>query len=202
MENNKVVYRHIRNDTNKVFYVGMGNIKRASVRAKRTNHWTNIVNKAGYTIDIVAKNLSIDDANELEIFMIDEYGIDNLCNVTLGGGGGKGTKYWLGKHHSDETKLKCSEANKNNSYHLGHKNTESIKKNMSEIKKGTRHSQVTKDKISSNSTVANKVIDKSTGITYTSVRKGAEALCRNYSTIEAQMNGRKNRQEYNTLFYI
>tara|TARA_R110000764_G_scaffold110173_2_gene196536 strand:- start:784 stop:1278 length:495 start_codon:yes stop_codon:yes gene_type:complete len=80
----KVVYTHRRNDTNKVFYIGMGSPKRPYDK-KRSSQWNNIVNKAGYTIEVVANSLNADDALELEAFMIEEYGIETLCNHTTGG---------------------------------------------------------------------------------------------------------------------
>ena len=66
---NKVVYRHIRNDTNNVFYIGIGNEKRPYRKDGRNKHWNNIVNKTDYSIEILCKNISVSDAKELEIFL-------------------------------------------------------------------------------------------------------------------------------------
>ena len=73
---NKVcVYRHRRLDTNKIFYIGIGSIKRSRDKGKRRNqHWNRIVNKTEYKVEIVATNLYKEDAKELEIFMIKLYG--------------------------------------------------------------------------------------------------------------------------------
>lgn len=89
---NKVVYLHRRNDNNSIFYVGMGNSSRVKDKGHRNDYWNNIVNKFGYYTDVVAKDLSVDDAYELEMFLISELGRKdlkkgNLVNMTDGGDG-------------------------------------------------------------------------------------------------------------------
>lgn len=49
---NICVYQHIRLDTNEVFYIGIGNIKRPYIISNRNIHWKNIVNKVGYKWNI------------------------------------------------------------------------------------------------------------------------------------------------------
>lgn len=88
----KVVYLHRRNDDNSVFYVGMGSRKRAFDKCSRNYYWKNIVKKHGYTCEIVAKDLSVEDAYELEMFLISELGRKDLnkgrlVNLTNGGDG-------------------------------------------------------------------------------------------------------------------
>ena len=58
----------------------------------------------------------------------------------------KGNKYFFGKHHSEETKLKIGEASKGNKNMLGKHHTEETKRKMSEAKKNM--SEETKRKIS------------------------------------------------------
>lgn len=100
-----IVYRHIRKDNNKVFYVGLGSFKqRATSKTGRTRHWRSIVAKAGYTVEIVAENLSRKEAVDLECLLIKEYG-DQLCNVTKGGDVG-----CLGYKHSEEAKKRIGKA--------------------------------------------------------------------------------------------
>lgn len=89
---NKVVYLHRRNDNNNIFYVGMGNLKRSKDKYHRNNYWNNLANKYGYYTEIVARNLSVQDAYELESFLIQEIGrkdlgLGNLVNMTDGGDG-------------------------------------------------------------------------------------------------------------------
>ena len=192
---NKVVYRHIRNDTNEVFYIGMGSLKRASVSYSRSKHWHSIVKKEGRTVEVLACDLSIDEANELEMFLISEYGYKNLCNQTLGGGGQRGTKHWLGKRHSNETKEKCKLIN------LGRKRSEETKQKIRKANLGKTLSEETKKKISESSTESKKVIDTSNGNVYSSIKDGAIAIGRNPTTIRQQLSGRKKIQTYNTLRY-
>jgi hypothetical protein len=80
----KLVYRHRRLDNNKVFYIGIGNEKRPYSK-KRNKHWQNVVNKTDYVVEIISENLSLEDACELEMFLISEYGVKNLTNITCGG---------------------------------------------------------------------------------------------------------------------
>lgn len=48
-----IVYKHIRKDTNEVFYIGIGNdIKRVTSLHHRNPLWHNIVNKVGFDYEI------------------------------------------------------------------------------------------------------------------------------------------------------
>lgn len=89
MKNNKVVYLHRKKTDNSIFYVGMGNLKRAYSK-QRSAWWHRIVNKYGLIVDIFKDNLSLNEACELEIELIKKYGrIDlktgQLINQTKGG---------------------------------------------------------------------------------------------------------------------
>ena len=87
------VYRHYKLDTNDVFYIGMGkenNFRRAFSKRYRNSYWLNTVSKYGYSVDIVSKNISEEDAIELEIFLIKQYGrkdLGNGCLVNMTDGG-------------------------------------------------------------------------------------------------------------------
>lgn len=121
-DNNYYVYEHIRNDNNTVFYVGKGRGQRA-YNSRRNSHHDRIVDKYGFTVNIVKDNLSENEAFELEQELIKDYvfnkgyGIDieglrksdsiyQLTNHTLGGDGANGavhTKEWC-KQHSEDMK--------------------------------------------------------------------------------------------------
>lgn len=87
------VYRHRRLDDYSVFYVGIGNQPnhyRARTKFGRNSHWNNIANKYGFVYDILYSQLSKEEAIELEIFLISQYGRDDLkqgklVNKTDGG---------------------------------------------------------------------------------------------------------------------
>lgn len=169
-----VVYRHRRNDTGEIFYIGEGNIKRPNRKKGRNQFWYNIVNKCGYTIEIVAKGLSKEDAWELEIFLISEYGRRDLgtgplVNLTPGGGFTseklKGNKHAKGYKHSKETRILISEANKGRVLSPNHIN-----------KLKTTNSRV--------------ILDTATGIYYQSGKEASELLEINYNTLMGWLSGK------------
>jgi len=121
-----VVYRHRRNDTDKVFYVGYGcKESRAyeTQEGRRSSWWKRIYNKHGVSIEVVAKDLSKENALELEELMIASYGrIDlkegQLINMTDGGESGNRVIV------TAETRAKISKA------HKGRVHTSEARKNM------------------------------------------------------------------------
>jgi hypothetical protein len=174
----KVVYLHIRNDIDEVFYVGIGSIKRAFSKFGRNSWWKRITNKISYTTMIYESGLNEKKAKEIEISLIKKFrekGL-NLCNLTDGGDG------TLGVIVSKETRKKSSErfSGKNNPMYGKKNSQESIErgrlkrlgqpawnkgktgiysdsqlKKMSEIKKGkipwnkgVTHTEETRRKIS------------------------------------------------------
>jgi hypothetical protein len=88
-----IVYRHRRLDTNEIFYIGIGrDIKRAFDKHKRNRHWLSINNNTTIDVEILKEDLSWEDAQELEIFLIEQYGRRDLgtgplVNLTNGGDG-------------------------------------------------------------------------------------------------------------------
>lgn len=91
----KCVYRHVAIKDNKVFYVGIGSIKRAFSKFSRSSVWRNFVSVNPYYVDVVAYNLEWTDACELETFIISIYGrLDKgtgiLINMSDGGEGNNG----------------------------------------------------------------------------------------------------------------
>ena len=112
MENNVYVYRHRRLDTNEIFYVGIGVKNRAYQTGNRGDWWKKVISKTNYTVEIIIKNLSREDACELEIFLIQQYGRKcmkegPLINLSLGGGSNSGYK------HTDNARKNMSIAAKN-----------------------------------------------------------------------------------------
>jgi hypothetical protein len=112
---NGYLYFHIRNDTNEVFYIGVGtdttNFYRSRTKSNRSKWWKNIVNKVGYTIEIVFRNMPLKWILAKEIELIALYGRadlkrGNLVNLTAGGEGS------LGRVVSEESKRKMSKAHK------------------------------------------------------------------------------------------
>lgn len=97
------VYRHVRLDTNEVFYIGIGkksNIyktfngeyARAFNKAKRSGFWKNITNKTKYSIEILFESHNGELILQKEIEYIKLYGrrdlgMGTLVNLTDGGEG-------------------------------------------------------------------------------------------------------------------
>lgn len=99
------LYRHIRLDTNQVFYVGIGKkrslsyfktheseYERAFATGNHTKYWHNIVEKAGYKVDIMFETTDSEEVKRKEIEFIALYGRKDLgkgslVNFTDGGEG-------------------------------------------------------------------------------------------------------------------
>ena len=82
------IYKHIRNDTNEVFYIGIGSDEdgkyiRANKKRGRNSYWINIVNKVGYSIQIIEDDVSWEMACEREKKWIKHYGRKQLNEGTL-----------------------------------------------------------------------------------------------------------------------
>ena len=107
-----IVYKHIRLDTNEIFYVGISvGKKRAYSSSKRNKLWHNIVNKCGFSVEISHDNLIWEEACVIEQYLISFYGRKDLgtgilVNMTEGGDGRYGSII------SEETKKKMSESHK------------------------------------------------------------------------------------------
>jgi len=134
-----IVYIHKRNDTNNVFYVGIGKSKyRATEKRGRSEYWKRIVNKHGREVEIIAKDLSWEDACKLEVLLISQYGrldlkTGNLVNMTDGGEGMS--------NPSKETRAKLSKSKMGNTNTLGFKHSEETKRKVSESQLGVKLSK-------------------------------------------------------------
>jgi len=114
---NYYLYRHIRLDKNEVFYVGIGNSKRAYSKYSRNPYWHNIVDKTEYEIQVLKKDLSWEDACELEKILINYYGRKDLntgylTNMTNGGDGTVGFVF----SNESKNKLRLIRKNRNMSH--------------------------------------------------------------------------------------
>ena len=152
----KVVYRHRRLDDNSIFYIGIGNSKRPYCKHGRNTHWNRIINKTDYKVEIVANDLSVENACELEMFLISEYGKENLANMNDGGDG---------QFNPDElTRYKIGSANRGKKFKKDHRDK------ISKSNKGKKHNKKSLYAMSLNSGVSKWVVDLETGIFYHSLR--------------------------------
>jgi hypothetical protein len=108
------VYTHLNPQTKEVFYVGIGKGNRAwNKGAGRNKFWENYVNKHGFEVEIIAENITRNQAGKIEIELIAHLGRrqieegGTLVNRSLGGDGGSGgythTEEW--KRHQSEKRL-------------------------------------------------------------------------------------------------
>lgn len=151
--NNTCVYIHTRVTDGIVFYVGIGSPRRPYQDTYRNKHWNATTAKHGYTVTILHKNLSWEEACSLEVELIEKYRSvsgDKLCNITEGGDvGARGYK------HTEETREKIREASKNPSPETRAKMSAAMKhrapeicKKVGEANKGRIHSEDARKRIS------------------------------------------------------
>lgn len=173
------VYTHTRLDTNEIFYVGIGigndkKYKRAKETYSRTSLWKNIVSKAKRTVEIVADNITWEEACEIEIYLIMFFGRrdlhrGNLVNLTNGGEGTLGfvrsqehseklRLSHVGRKCSNETKLRISTSNKGKKVpreivekirlkNIGRIPTDEARENMRKSATGRKHTEDAKKKM-------------------------------------------------------
>jgi len=183
MEENKwYVYKHIREDKNEPFYIGIGfveNYKRAYDSKGRSEFWNRISNKVLWHSEIIFDNLSEKEAKDKEIELIKFYGkIKNggiLCNITDGGDG------TYGMRHTEETKLVIKEKRKNqifteetrkklrncqfgNRKALGSKHSEDIKKLKSINQRGKFGGEIIREDTNGNVVVFSGIKDAADSI--------------------------------------
>lgn len=207
------IYRHVRKDTNKVFYVGKGSTsvsslnsnsikkkyKRAFSRSNRNNWWLNISN-LGYVVEIISCNLTQEEANELESFVIQEYGrkdcnIGCLVNLT---DGGEGT---LGYKMSQSQKDKIGDRNRgdNNFWRNAPKESHPMYGRTSYLNPyyGKTHNEEIRAKMKKphlknrgeNHPKSKVILNTQTGIFYVSIKEASESCEVKYNTLKNMLNG-------------
>ena len=174
-----VVYQHKRLDTNDIFYIGIeldtdkrkAIGKRSKIISNRNKHWKNIVNKVGYSIEILFLDITNQEAIEIEKYLIKYYGrcdlkTGKLVNLTDGGEGtvnlvvsketrlknaaaARITKNKKGKRNSPEQILALAKFNTGNKYCLGKKHSKETKLKISLVQIGKKLSEEHKNKIRS-----------------------------------------------------
>jgi hypothetical protein len=140
------IYRHVRRDTDQIFYIGKGtilrpthNFKRAFETRNRNLLWRRIVNKTAYDVEIVMEFASRDACVAKEKEFITLYGrIDlrrgTLANLTDGGDGSWGLRV------SEQERRRRSEAVRGEHHpNFGKKLSAETCRRKSEAVKGARH---------------------------------------------------------------
>jgi hypothetical protein len=192
------VYAHYKNGSLEPFYIGKGKGNRETSVYGRNKHWKNIVNKYGYTVKIISKNLCPEEAVKQECFWIDFFGRKDLqkgelVNYTDGGDGATGRvvlehnkRYgnknpFYGKTHTKETSEIISSANKNRVWQ------ESSKRKVVE----NNYKITDYGKKWHNGRV---ILNTETGIFYMSIEEAAKAHNINRDCLRARINKGNNKQ--------
>jgi group I intron endonuclease len=192
-----ILYFHKRLDDSTIFYVGIGkDEERAYNKINRSNLWKKVAKKHSYKVVIFERNLTWEQACDLEKLYIRvlgrrDLGLGNLANLTDGGDG------IVGAVCSDHTKKKISEANK------GKTHSDKTKRYMSETRKGEAnnfygktHSDETKRQISETkkgthalggNPKAKKCMNTDTGKIYDCLKNAALDLSINYDTLRMRV---------------
>lgn len=171
-----LVYRHLK-PCGEVFYIGIGvSKKRAYSKYGRNKHWINTINKYGYEVQILSKNIDYEFAKEIEINLISYYGRKDLnkgtlVNMTDGGEGATN----ISLEEKLKKKIRLTDYNKNiKDYSFTQKK---------EYKSNMRNSCLGKNN--------KKIINIETGVVFESMRKASELNNINYSVLSEMLNNRK-----------
>jgi hypothetical protein len=211
------LYRHIREDKNEPFYIGIGSgstYKRANQAKKerRNNIWNKIVSKTLYKVEILFDDLTWEEACEKEKEFIALYGrIDNgtglLANMTNGGDGSLG----IIKSEQTISKLKERMSGKGNpmygvkhppelieqirlknlgkpAWNKGLPCLDHVKKALSEKMIGSIAWNKGLKKVNGISN-AKTVLCLQSGIYYESAKDASNILGINHSTLRSKLNG-------------
>lgn len=190
------IYKHIRLDTNEIFYIGIGKqSNRAFSKQRRNKYWKSIVLKYGYKVEIIKEVDTWEEACKLEIELISKYGrkdkgLGPLVNMTDGGEGSNGMSEESKKSISE--KLKVSRLGINNPMYgkTGSLNPFFGKKHSKEHIEKNRIAHLGK-RTRSESCKAKKVLDNNTNTIYDCVRDASEANNMNYYTLVNMLSGHR-----------
>ena len=177
------VYVHRRNDTNEVFYVGKGKLRRAWSRGSRNNWWKHIVDKHGYTVEIVEYFDTEQESFDGEQLLISQHRNNGaqLVNLTDGGEGSSGREV------SEETRAKIAMKAR------GRKASEETKAKLSAKMKGRKPSVTTLEKLRIASTGRIKSEEERAKIAEKA--KGRKASEETKAKLSEVMRGRTHSEE-------
>jgi hypothetical protein len=85
-----IVYQHRRKDNGDIFYIGIGKDENRAYVYGRNYLWEEVVKETDYFVDILYKNISVEEAGKIEIELIKKLGrkdlkLGKLTNLTDGG---------------------------------------------------------------------------------------------------------------------
>lgn len=182
------VYKHIRLDTNEVFYIGISsrNNKYRANSKWRSNFWKNIIDKTDYKVEIIEEDLTLEEAKEKEKLYIKQYGrrdlgLGSLVNLTDGGDGVQNL--------SEELKNKISITKKSKNRKCPEHLIEENRKRMlgNSIMKGRKFTEESKQRC----TDAKKklIYNTETGIYYNGILEASESISKNKNYLGKRLIG-------------
>lgn len=191
-----IVYKHIRKDTEEIFYIGIGKTeKRAYSKLCRSMFWKRIVEKTEYEVVILKSDITWEEAQKLETELITKYGrrdlgLGTLVNLTNGGQGTIGRVF-----NKDKIEFFRERRIGSNNPMYGRKGEEHP--NFGKTKElcpnyGKKWSENRKDKYKSlgYKTSARPVVHLLTGTFYDSVRDAAIAFNYKEHILRTRLNGK------------
>lgn len=207
-----IVYQHKRLDNDQVFYIGIGDGKRDRHKSKsgRNKYWHNIVNKYGYKIELLFNDITIEEARQIEMYLIKYYGrkdlnLGNLVNMTDGG------ELNTGLVHTEENKIKLSLRMSGEKHPFYGKKRPEHSKNISGENHpfyGTegpfcdkKHSEETKNKMKLSSKTRKEIIDLETGEVYTSILECSRIRNISRITLSYHLSGKQVSKKLLNLVY-
>ena len=201
-----IVYRHLK-PNGEVFYIGIGKEeKRAHSKQGRNPYWKKVFNKYGFEVDILKRDLTWEEACELETILISWYGRKDLNEGTLVNmtDGGEGQE-----NPSEETRQKMRDAKKHTGgethYFYGKPKTEEHKQKLREAKLGKKESKEHRTKkresyLKYKETLPDMYICINTLKTFKTITDCAKYLNINYGTLKSYLD--KNIKLKNTTTIV
>lgn len=188
-----ILYQHKRLDNNSVFYIGIGGKYRPFNSKNRNTYWHNIVNKHGYSTEILFSNLSTEEAKSWEIYLIGLYGRNDkkegrLVNMSDGGESG------FGAVRSEEFKKNISRI------HRGKILSEETRQKLRADRIGEKHWFYGIKRPEHAAKMSKAVIDKATGFIYESAKQAASIIGMEHRTLTGYLSG--SRKNKTTLEYL
>lgn len=165
--NNKCVYIYINDTTHEPFYVGCGNLDRPKKLSTRSQKFMNIYNSNKCHFEIIKKNLSPEEAAELERQVIKDYREQGceLINQT-NGGEMRQLSNWTNEMREEYAQRLKGENNPN----YNHRWTNEQKEHLSKLRKKNGLSK------GGNNPRARQVMCVETGVIYACKRDATEFL--------------------------